>query len=289
MIKNLVKALVPDVIKANLKSRQQKKALRDKFLKALRPTDVFLVGHPKSGNTWLAYMLGIVSQGENHDVVNLKNVSQFIPTVHTAEEKISESEHLKSPRVFRNEGPSFADDYPKTIYIVRDPRAVLLSYYHHWLHTDSQDHGTLEAFIDEILQYGCIRRWDPWLIGWDAQVQEWKARAKRQAVKIVRYEDLIENRKQVFQEVVDFCEMPCDEELFGLAVERGEFQSMRKVEQQHGAESYPGEEGNAKEEKGFFVRKGVVDSWKEEMPLNVVQKIETKFQRTMQDLGYQPQ
>ncbi len=288
-MKNLVKALVPEVIKANLKSRQQKKALKEKFLNGLRPTDVFLVGHPKSGNTWLAYMLGIVSQRENHEAVNLKNVSQFIPTIHNVDEKIGESDHLSSPRIFRNEGPVFADLYPKTIYIVRDPRAVLLSYYHHWLHTDSQDHGTLEEFIDEILEHGCIRRWDPWLIGWQAQVQDWSARANQQAVKIVRYEDLIENRRKSFRDVLDFCEIPCDEDLFGLAVERGDFQSMRKVEQQHGAESYPGEEGNDKEEKGFFVRKGVVDSWKEEMPKNVVQKIEKKFHKTMQDLGYLPQ
>ncbi len=289
MMKNFVKALVPEVIKTNLKARQQKKELKEKFLHALRPTDVFLVGHPKSGNTWLAYMLGIVSQGKNYEAVNLKNVSQFVPTIHNVDEEINKSEHLASPRVFRNEGPTFADLYPKTIYIVRDPRAVLLSYYHHWLHTDSQDHGTLEEFIDEILQYGCIRRWDPWLIGWDLQVQEWKTRAKRQAVEMVRYEDLIENRRETFRKVVDFCGMPCDEALFALAVERGDFQSMRQVEQQHGAESYPGEDGSAKEEKGFFVRKGVVDSWKEEMPKNVIQKIEAKFQKTMQNLGYQPQ
>ncbi len=287
-MKNIIKALVPEAIKANLKSRQQKKALKEQFLKGLRSTDVFLVGHPKSGNTWLAYMLGIVSQGENHEAVNLKNVSQFIPTIHSVDEKVSESEHLSSPRVFRNEGPIFAELYPKTIYIVRDPRAVLLSYYHHWLHTDSQDHGTLEEFIDEILEHGCIRRWDPWLLGWEVQVLAWTARANQQAVKIVRYEDLIENRKETFRDVLDFCEIPCDDALFLTAVERGDFQSMRKVEQQHGAESYPGEEGNDKEEKGFFVRKGVVDSWKEEMPENVIQKIEKKFHQTMQNLGYLP-
>ncbi len=287
-MKNIIKALVPEAIKTNLKSRQQKKALKEQFLKGLRSTDVFLVGHPKSGNTWLAYMLGIVSQGENHESVNLKNVSQFIPTIHSVDEKICESEHLSSPRVFRNEGPVFPELYPKTIYIVRDPRAVLLSYYHHWLHTDSQDHGTLEEFIDEILVHGCIRRWDPWLLGWEVQVLAWTARANQQAVKIVRYEDLIENRKETFRDVLDFCEMPCDDALFLTAVERGDFQSMRKVEQQHGAESYPGEEGNDKEEKGFFVRKGVVDSWKEEMPENVIQKIEKKFHQTMKNLGYLP-
>jgi len=289
MMKNLVKALVPEVIKTNLRARQQKKAAKEKFLMALRPTDVFLVGHPKSGNTWLAYMLGIVSQGENHEAVNLKNVSQFIPTVHTVDERISEFGHLISPRIFRNEGPAFADDYPKTIYIVRDPRAVLLSYYHHWLHTSRTDHGTLEAFVDEILLHGCINRWDPWLIGWEEQVQEWIHRAKSQAVKIVRYEDLIENRKKSFREVLDFCGMPCGEKLFELAVERGDFQSMRKVEQEHGAESYPEEEGVERGKKEFFVRKGVVDSWKEEMPEAVIRKIETKFRKTMHDLGYFPQ
>ncbi len=287
-MKELIKAAIPAFIKDDIRARRQRARRRKKFLSGLRQTDTFLVGHPKSGNTWLAYMLGIVLQGENHDAVNLKNVSQFVPTIHTADEKVSEWGQLSSPRVFRNEGPMFPDDYPRTLYIVRDPRAVLLSYYHHWLHTNRDDHGTLEEFIDEIVEHGCIRRWDPWLVGWDTQVQEWSDRVTHQRVMIVRYEDLIQDRRAAFQAVLDFCEIPYTQESLSNAVERGGFESMRQVEKKYGAESYPDEQGEEKEQKGFFVRKGVVDGWKDEMSKEAIQKIESAFQGIMKRFHYLP-
>lgn len=174
------------------------------------------------------------------------------------------------------------DYYPKTIYLVRDPRAVFLSYYHHWLHTDRGDHGTLEGFVDEMLEYGCIRRWESWLVGWDQQVNDWVTRAKRQPVKIIRYEDPIENRSKAFKEIVDFVELSCSESLLAKAIEEGAFGVMQQSEKKYGAESFHGE----KSEKGLFVRKGQADSWKEEMPEHVSSKIEKKFEATMKRFGY---
>jgi hypothetical protein len=66
------------------------------------------------------------------------------------------------------------------------------------------------------------------------------------------------------------------------AVNRGEFTSMRGEEKAYGAEAYADEKGA----KGFFVRKGKVDSWKEEMPAEVISKIEQAFELAMRQFGY---
>jgi hypothetical protein len=60
------------------------------------------------------------------------------------------------------------------------------------------------------------------------------------------------------------------------------FQSMRKEEVTFGAEPYSGDRG----EKGYFTRKGKIDSWKDELPPVVVEKIEATFERTMREQGY---
>lgn len=278
----LIKNLMPPTLRKKLSYIKTKHAIRLEALRTLRPTDVFLVGHPKSGNTWVAFMLSVILSDKMCKKVTMANVYQFVPNIHMAGVKVKQFDDYPSPRIFRNENPMWHDYYPKTIYLVRDPRSVFLSYYHHWLHTDRVDHGTLEEFVDEMLEYGCIRRWEPWLVRWDQQVSDWVERAKRQPVKIVRYEDLIEDRGKTFREIVDFAELDYTESLLAMAIEQGAFQAMQKSEIKHGAESFHGEKSG----KGLFVRKGQADSWKEEMPEYVSGKIERIFKPTMEMFGY---
>lgn len=281
-MKEIIKALLPSVFTQTVSQMKKKREIRAEASRTLRPTDVFVVGHPKSGNTWVAFMLAVIVSEKMGKNVTMANVYEFVPNIHMSKVKIKHFENFPSPRVFRNENPTWQDHYPKTIYLVRDPRAVYLSYYHHWLHTDQENHGTLEEFVDEMLEFGCIRRWEAWLVRWDRQVDEWVNRQKRQPVKIVRYEDLKEDRKKFFREIVDFAGLSCSDALFSSAVEKGGFEAMQQSEKKHGAESFHGEQS----EKGLFVRKGQVDSWREEMPAHVIEKIERKFQGTMKMFGY---
>lgn len=281
-MKEVIKALLPAPLRQKISQLKNAHAIKIEASKTLRPTDVFVVGHPKSGNTWVAFMLAVILSEKMGKNVTMANVYEFVPNIHISNVKVKDFEGFPSPRIFRNENPTWQDHYPKTIYLVRDPRAVYLSYYHHWLHTDQKNHGTLEEFVDEMLEFGCIRRWEAWLVRWDRQVDEWVRRRERQPVKIIRYEDLIEDRQNFFREIVDFAGLNCSDTLFALAVEKGGFEAMQQSEKKHGAESFHGE----KSDKGLFVRKGQVDSWKEEMPGHVCAKIEQKFQSTMKMFGY---
>ena len=76
--------------------------------------------------------------------------------------------------------------------------------------------------------------------------------------------------------------LAADEVLVAETVRRGNFKSMRQEEKTYGAESYAGEKGA----KGFFVRKGKVDSWREELPVDDVAKIERAFEAEMREFGY---
>lgn len=281
-MKELIKAILPTPLKQKISSMRAKGAIRLEASRTIRPTDIFLVGHPKSGNTWVAFMLSVILSEKMGNKVTMANVSNFVPNLHTRGVRIKTYNDLPSPRIFRNENPRWHDYYPKTIYLVRDPRAVFLSYYHHWLHTEQTIHGSLEDFVDELLKYGCIRRWETWLVGWDQQVNDWVERAKRQPVKIVRYEDLVEDRGKTFREIVDFADLRCSESLVELAIKQGAFEAMQRNEKSYGAESFHGQ----KSIKGLFVRKGRVDSWKEEMPDHVSEKIGRQFQETMELFGY---
>ena len=260
---------------------------RSRFQAHLRPTDVFLVGHPKSGNTWLALMLGVLLEKRREGKITLANVKDFIPAFHADDASIRDFDHLSDPRIFRNEGPVYPDLYPKTLCIIRDPRAVYVSYYRHLCHDQVVLQGraspwSMEQFVDEILTHGCLRNHEPYLVRWDRQVRDWLARAKSQPVLIVRYEDMKQDRRAVLEKAAEFIGLDCEAGDIDRAVERGSFDSMREEEKTHGAEPYSGTRG----EGGFFVRKGSVDGWKKEMPTAIEEKILDQFSATMEAVGY---
>ena len=277
--------MLPRFMQAWIKNRHREKQEgrnKELFENNLRKTDVFLVGHPKSGNTWMAYMLAMLANNDYKQRVNVSNVGEFIPTIHDADYRIAEYSDLSDPRIFRNEGPKYPELYPKTIYILRDPRSVLLSYYHHCVHDTGRTDWKITDFVDEMITQGCIRSLEPFLVRWDRQVETWLERAQSQPVIFVKYEDLKQNCYAVLERINNFIELECDEKTIRLAVERGGFSNMRKDEEKYGAESYPGEQGK----KGYFVRKGKVDSWKEEMPGEVIETIEKSFFPVMKKMGY---
>ena len=267
-----------------------------RFLRSLRPTDVFLVGHPKSGNTWLAYMLAVFLSDDRERDVNLYNVGDYVPFVHGRDHEIAAWDHLPDPRVFRNEYPRHPLRYPGTVYLVRDPRAVLVSFWHMFATVFDDRAMTLSRFVDGYLTGGApFDAWHRHLRRWDRQVATALQRAGNgERVCIVRYEDLVAHREAALRRVAGFIgafpagEVPARDvpagtsERLSRAAARGSFDAMRDLERRHGAEAYA---GRARRE-GRFVRRGQAEGWKEEMDPADAARIEAAFGPVMERAGY---
>jgi hypothetical protein len=275
--------VVDPVLRRYLRYRKLRRE-RDRFREALRPSDAFLVGHPKSGNTWLAYMLAILQRPDHADEITLANIGEWVPTIHHRDQKVAQYEDLPDPRIFRQEEPRWPALYPRVIFLTRDPRAVLLSYYHMYLVFCGFGAAEvpLAGFVREYLDKGCIEDWEPHLIRWDRHARYWIDRQRRaDDVLLVKYEEMIEDRREVLRKAVRFLDIPSPDDALERAVRRGSFQSMRSDEDRHGAESYRRAKG-----QGRFIRKGRVDSWKEELPPDVAEAITAEFRPVMEELGY---
>jgi len=252
------------------------------FKRLLRPTDVFLVGHPKSGNTLLAFMLGILIQKNFGKNITLANVHDFIPGIHSRDKELNVFDHFPNPRIFRNEGPVYPELYPKNIYIMRDPRAVYVSYYHHCVHDTEDFQWKIEDFVEEMLTHGCIRRLEPYIVRWDQQVLQWLERSKRQPVMFVKYEEMVKDKRKILEDVIEFAGITCDKKDIDTALQRSTFDNMRKEEETYGAEPYSGTKG----ERGYFVRRGKIDGWKDELSQEISKRIENEFSEAMKKVGY---
>ncbi len=281
MMNNLLINKIRKVCRPIKQVCRQKKE-KNFFKSNLRSSDIFLVGHPKSGNTWLAIMLGSIIEKNFGKNITLGNVKEIIPYFHANDKKISFYADLPDPRIFRNEGPVYPELYPKTIYLVRDPRSVYVSYYHHCVHVTNKLQWKIEDFVDEMIANGHIIGMEPWLVRWDRQISQWIKRSKNQPVMIVKYEEMIKDRRKVLEEVLTFAKITYNEKDIDVAVKRGSFSGMRKEEQIYGAEPY----GGIKREGSYYVRQGKIDGWKGELSQEVVKRIESAFSEVMKKVGY---
>ncbi len=256
---------------------------RPGFSRALRPSDTFLVGHPKSGNTWIAYMIAALRQPAGADVT-LANVGRYVPFVHGHDHRIARYDHLPDPRLFRNEYPRYADLYPRTIYLMRDPRSVMPSLWHMYRTMSGDERLPIESFVDQYLAAnGVFRYWNSDLVRWDRQVGAAIATAATDPrILLCRYEDFIADRRGSLERAVRFLGVTPDEAALDRTAELGDFNAMRRLESRHGAEAYRGRASG----RGYFVRKGQPAGWAAELTPSLVARLEAALGSVMDLAGY---
>jgi hypothetical protein len=264
--------------------RLRSRLLRPRFRRALRPTDVFLLGHPKSGNTWLAYLIAVARSAESEERLNLATVGEYVPCVHGRDHRIAEFAALADPRVFRNEFPRYPQLYPWTIYLVRDPRAVLPSLWAMYRTMYDERDTSIADFVEQYLAgRGIFRYWNAELVRWDRQVDRALDSVDRgDRILLVRYEDLLSDRRAEVVRVLAFAGIDPSNDGLARVAARGSFAAMQALEDRHGAEAYRDRALGA----GRFVRHGRADGWRDELPPPVAARIVSELGPVMSRAGY---
>jgi hypothetical protein len=95
--------------------------------------DYYLVSYPRSGNTWLRAMIAELLYGKSGE--SIKDIQYYVPDIHVA---TSKHRLIPSPfRVFKSHDrllndAYFTPNYKKVIYLIRDPRDVVISHFRYW-------------------------------------------------------------------------------------------------------------------------------------------------------------
>jgi hypothetical protein len=245
---------------------------------AMRDDDIFLISYPRSGSTWLRFLLANLLAPRSV-AVTFANIEEFVPDVY-----VSATENLErhaSPRILKSHEP-FDPRYRRTVYIVRDPRDVAASYRAYlmkmnYLPEDLSAHDFLRRFVDGQLDtFGT----------WQEHVEGWLT-ARREDVDFLttRYEDMRTDPLRELARIAEFVGAPAEPERLGKAIAASDIEAMRRLERATGHLWKP---LRGSRPDGEFVRHGGIGSGIDEFPTGALTTMEDAWSDLLEDCGYSP-
>jgi hypothetical protein len=241
------------------------------------PDDTFLVSFPRSGNTWTRFLVCNLINPDHP--VNFAELESRIPEIYFVPDR--ELRNFPRPRVIKSH-ECFDPRYRKIIYIVRDPRDVLISYYEFQLKRRViNDECSLEQFLPRFLESAV----EPKLGSWRDHVVSWVAtRGGHKNFLLLRYEEMLGNTQQEAAKIASFLGLDSNSERIARAVELSSADRMRKLEKEQAGQWSATRK--TRQDKPF-VRKAISGDWKSRLSENCVAQIEAAWGDVMRSVGYE--
>jgi hypothetical protein len=194
---------------------------------------VWLASYPKSGNTWLRFLVCNLVFGPQDSAAAL---NQLAPDIHELGPNLAVPATPVLMKTHFAFGPSLplAAHTAAAIYVVRHPADVLVSNFHYAQRSGSAapDPAGFDRFASEFLAKGGDPRWIRLGIGrWDENVRSWLAPGHPFPVLKLRYEDLLAEPHAGAQRICEFLGLDKTPPEVERAVAGASFERMRSIEE----------------------------------------------------------
>jgi len=183
------------------------------------PDDVFLVSYPKSGKTWLRFLIGNYLSGNRWDFPN--SYRDIVPDIDYNPQQCSQ---IQRPRFIQSHW-SFTPAVSRVVYLVRDGRDVAVSYYFHFkkfrgISKETRFEDFLEMFNNQGLDNLPI---------WSSHVNQWVNNASERFL-LIKYEDMKVNTVAELTRILEFAGINVDYDAVIAAVKASEFEKLKAYE-----------------------------------------------------------
>ena len=267
---------------------------------------IWLTSYPKSGNTWVraflsAYLyttdgsfnmnsLNKIGEFPDHNILgkfmdskdfhNLSEVSKHWIKVQEFINQKQKNTYLKThsalcninKNIFTTSNTSLA-----IIYIVRDPRNVILSMSNHFGITQEESFNNI--INDKYIIYPGGNP-STFVGRWNKHYLSWKNCNSINKI-IIKYEDLINDRRETFEKIINFLckhlEIKYNKEKLINSINSTHFDKLKKYENEYGFNMG---------QKNKFFHLAKENDWRHLLDPKISIKINNQFKLQMQELGY---
>jgi hypothetical protein len=270
----------------------------------------WLASYPKSGNTWLRAVIASLISGRPVDINAMSFLGPICSNrivlddtlgIDSAELSVEQETNLR-PRAYETwaaeaKRPLYCkahDAYQVTsageplfptnatrgaVYVVRDPRAVAVSFAHHMAQPIEAAIARMDdpkaAFSGSTDRL--TRQLRQLLQRWSDHVEIWLAAPF--PVYLLRYEDMRTDPLSAFTGVAAFLDLPHAPEAIAAAVEAANFSRLQAQEQEAGFFEKP-------RDAAVFFREGSIDGWRLTLTPEQAARIVASHGPVMRRLGY---
>ncbi len=242
----------------------------------VHPDDTFLVSYPKSGSTWARFLVAALANPEK--TVSFLNIDRLLPSISSRSKR--DLRNQPRPRLIKSH-EYFDARYQNVIYVVRDPRDVVLSQYRFFLKRGAIDDGyALDRFVSRFLA-GSLNDYG----SWGENVGSWlAARQGSKRFLLLRYEDMLLETGKELMKVAGFLGKVVTPEHLARCVEQGSAERMRDLEKKQG-DQWVTTKGKRKDVP--FVGAAKAGGWKSGLAAEHVAQIESAWGPLMRYVGYE--
>jgi hypothetical protein len=268
-----------------------------------------LAPYPKSGNTWLrSIVITLLNDKNEFNLKDLskitllsdnKNFTNFANKIYSNDgdldfdwltKNIISSQKILNAKnnnfnIYKTHSVrhrTFTDDSVNLgfIYIVRDPRDIVISLSHF-------SGGSIDRSINELLNSEKLMTRangaKELISTWELHVTSWM-RYQTVPRLIIRYEDLLLNTKQTIYQIADFLKTITKDKIFDKEinfsniVQNTDFVKLQNQEKQKGFDEAS--------KYSIFFRSGKIEQWKKKLSVKQLNKIESRLNINMKKFKY---
>uniref|UniRef100_A0A5F9DFP1 Sulfotransferase n=1 Tax=Oryctolagus cuniculus TaxID=9986 RepID=A0A5F9DFP1_RABIT len=248
----------------------------------IRDDDVFVITYPKSGTVWTQQILSLIYFEGHRNRTEKWDTLDRVPFLEYNIRNV-DIENRPSPRLFASHLPyylapkSLKNNKAKIIYVYRNPKDVLISFFHFSnMVVKLEASNTLENFMEKFL--------DGKVVGslWFDHIRGWYEHKNDFNILFMMYEDMKKDLRSSILKISSFLEKDLSEEEVDAIVRQATFENMKFIPQAN-YNSILSNEIGTRHNEGAFLRKGAVGDWKHHMTVEQSERFDRIFQEEMKD------